>query len=88
MSEDFICPHCRHTGPLEINTKGKTSVEVILWLFFLVPGLVYSIWRRTGRYYGCPECGNPGMVPIGSHLGKHLLAEGQRSPAELAGTEI
>ena len=78
MEGEYICPQCRHVGDRELCKKGKTSVEVILWLLLLIPGPIYSIWRRTGRYYTCPNCGNPSMVPIGSPLAKHLLTEKQQ----------
>ncbi|NOR25444.1 MAG: hypothetical protein GQ542_13860 [Desulforhopalus sp.] len=67
--------------------KRKTSVEIILWLLFLVPGLIYSIWRRTGRYYACPNCGTPGMVPSGSPMGKHLLTEKQQVTTKVEDTK-
>ena len=84
MEGEFICRLCSHVGPRELKKKGRASVEIILWLLFLIPGLVYSIWCRTGRWYACQECGHPGMVPIGSPMGKDLLAKKQRLTAELA----
>ena len=86
MEGEYICTQCRHIGDRELCSKGKTSVEVILWLLFLVPGLIYSIWRRTGRYCACPNCGNPSMVPLGSPLGKHLLTEKQQVKTKVEGT--
>lgn len=88
MSEEFICKLCRHIAPLELNKKEEPSEEIILRRFFVTPGLVYSIWRCTGNCYGCPDFGNPGMVPKGSHLGNYLLTEGKRSIPELAGTKV
>ena len=86
MEGEYICMHCRTIGDRELYRKGKTVVEVILWLFFLLPGLIYSIWRRTGRYYACSNCGTPGMIPIGSPMGKHLLSEKQQVKTKLNDT--
>ena len=73
MTEPFICRKCGYIGPQELNKKGKLSVEIILWLLFILPGLIYSIWRRTGRYFACKECGTHHIVPLNSPLGKEVL---------------
>jgi hypothetical protein len=86
MSEDFICRLCGHIGPRELNKKGKLSIEIILWLLLILPGLIYSIWRRTGRFFACKECGTHHIVPLSSPLGREALAGKQRSttkPADL-----
>jgi hypothetical protein len=46
--------------------KGTFVTEVLLWLFFLLPGLIYSIYRLSSKYDGCPDCGAPNMIPVGS----------------------
>jgi len=75
MEGEYICTQCRHIGDRDLNRKGKASVEVILWLLFLVPGLIYSIWRRTGRWFACPVCGSHHLVPFRSPLGRDALAK-------------
>ena len=75
MSEEFICRMCSHIGPLELNKKGKRSIEIVLWLLLIVPGLIYSIWRRTGRWFTCPDCGSHHLVPLRSPLGWEALVQ-------------
>jgi predicted RNA-binding Zn-ribbon protein involved in translation (DUF1610 family) len=83
MTETFICRKCGHIGPRELNKKGKLSIEIILWLLFILPGLIYSIWRRTGRFFACKECGTHHIVPLKSPLGKEALAGKGPSKSEL-----
>jgi hypothetical protein len=68
-----ICPNCRYVGEAKINGNG--AVELILWLFLLVPGLIYSLWRRTSARHGCPKCAAPNMVPLETPRGRELMAE-------------
>jgi len=83
MSEDYICRKCFHIGPRELNKKGKLSIEIILWLLFIIPGLIYSIWRRKGRWFACQACGTHHIVPLSSPLGREALKGKGPSPAEL-----
>lgn len=57
------CPLCGYTGTkIKTYTKGSTGIELILWICFIFPGLIYSIWRLTSRYKGCPMCKNENIV--------------------------
>lgn len=49
--EKLICPNCGFSGCPKTITKGSFSVELILWLFFILPGVDYSVWR-LGRPIG------------------------------------
>lgn len=61
--------HCMTCG-IDTNpkstTKGSIFIEIILWLCFLIPGVIYSIWRTTTRTKVCPSCGGTTMVPSDS----------------------
>jgi len=72
MSNEKICPNCGFKGREKTYTKGNIGLEMVLWLFFLLPGLIYSIWRLSSRYRGCPKCGAPNMLPLDSPLGQKL----------------
>jgi hypothetical protein len=39
--------------------KGSFWMELLLWLMFFPIGIIYSIWRLTGRTTRCPKCGIP-----------------------------
>ena len=64
--------HCMDCGedfkpPLKGALRGSTVIEVVLWLCYIVPGVIYSIWRRSGSFKSeCPMCHSSKVVPIGS----------------------
>jgi RNA polymerase subunit RPABC4/transcription elongation factor Spt4 len=70
-----ICPACGTQGRPKKRTRGSIWIELVLWLCFIVPGLIYSVWRLTTRESVCPGCGSPGMIPLGSPRGKQLAAQ-------------
>ena len=73
----MICPVCGTRGEPKQITKGSTAIELILWLCFAVPGLIYSIWRLSSRQPGCPSCGTVGMIGVNTPNGKMLLQKQQ-----------
>lgn len=70
----MICQNCGSRGEPKTITKGSIGMEIILWICFLIPGLIYSIWRLTSKYKGCPSCGQPNMINVNTPNGR-LLAE-------------
>jgi len=67
-----VCPACGSRGEPERKTRGSTLIELVLWLCFIIPGVIYSIWRLTSRYEACPACGAPGMIPVNTPRGRQL----------------
>lgn len=74
-----ICANCGSVCRPVKMTKGHFGMELILWLIFLIPGFIYSIWRLTSRYWGCPYCEAKDPVPLRSPRGQRLLADYQKS---------
>jgi hypothetical protein len=66
MFKEMYCVNCGTRGRPKTITKGSIIIEVFLWLMFLLPGLIYSIWRHASRYKGCPKCKAPNMIPLDS----------------------
>jgi predicted RNA-binding Zn-ribbon protein involved in translation (DUF1610 family) len=62
----MFCTSCGHEGPTGQQTKGSIWIEIVLWVCFLVPGLIYSIWRHTTRAPVCKSCGATTLVPPAS----------------------
>ena len=57
----MLCRNCGFTG---VGTlPGHGWLELILWLCYLIPGLIYTAWRRSSRRHICPRCRAPHMVP-------------------------
>ena len=75
-----VCTACGHVGKPKQMTRGSLGIEVVLWLCFLIPGLIYTLWRHGSRYSACPMCRNPAMIPGSSPKGRALIqgAEGEQ----------
>ena len=71
-----ICTQCGTVGRPGLHTQGSIFIELFLWLFFILPGVIYSIWRHASRTRGCRACGGGHMVPLDSPVGKKMLAAG------------
>lgn len=63
---DSFCKACGHSGPSKTVVRGSIWLELILWLCFLIPGFIYSVWRLTGKTSACTECGSHDLVPPNS----------------------
>lgn len=78
----FICQSCGSLGEAKSETPGSLAVEVVLWCCFLLPGVMYSVWRLSARKSGCAACGAQTLVPIASPVGQRLLAQYQPAAME------
>jgi len=69
------CPNCGYEGPVKRFVKGSVIVEFGLWILLIIPaliyslwlfalGLIYTLWRSTSQYDGCPACGWAYVVTI------------------------
>jgi hypothetical protein len=67
------CLTCGTVGAPTRRTQGSFFIELVLWFLFVVPGLVYSIWRLTSREWACPACGSPTMIPMDSPKARAAL---------------
>jgi hypothetical protein len=72
---DSICTVCGHVGKARIETKGSFAIEVVAWLFFLIPGVIYSLWRLTTRHKACRSCKSGAVIPVDSPQGLRLLQQ-------------
>jgi predicted RNA-binding Zn-ribbon protein involved in translation (DUF1610 family) len=69
----MICPNCGTQGEPKSITQGNILIELVLWLCFIIPGVIYSIWRLSSRKEACPACGQTGMIGITTPNGQLLL---------------
>jgi hypothetical protein len=72
--KEKICTTCGFKGKPKRMTKGSFLMEVLLWICFLLPGLIYSIWRLASKYEGCPKCLGAAMIPLDSPMAAKLLS--------------
>ena len=74
-SNNLVCTQCGYVGKPKRAIKGNGFIEIILWLCFIIPGLVYSIWRSSSRYKVCPKCRNASLIPMDSTRAKTIMSE-------------
>lgn len=82
----YVCPNCGYIG--KGQRKGALILELALWICFLVPGIIYSVWRYTGKTNICKSCGCKNMVPVKTPKGQQLVeqyAEPDTPEEELTG---
>lgn len=75
MAKELICSACGTTGKPKTETRGSFFIEVILWLCFLIPGMIYTVWRLTTRRKVCRACSAHQLLPLDSPAGKALAAK-------------
>ena len=77
----LICTMCGSQTRLpKSHTKGSMLIEIVLWLAFIVPGLIYSLWRVTTRQKVCPACGSTALIPLSTPAGQQLLQKFGHKP--------
>lgn len=71
----FVCSNCgTYNAEPARPFPGSGAVEIVLWLWLIIPGLLYTIWRHQNRRYVCRSCGSTGLIPADSPKGRELLA--------------
>lgn len=70
-----LCTTCGTIGPTKRLMKGSFVMELFLWMLFLIPGLIYSLWRLTTAHQGCRKCGGSNVIPLDSPVAQKFLAE-------------
>lgn len=75
MAKEMLCPSCGTKGKPRKKAKGSILIELVLWICFIIPGLIYSLWRMTSTQKVCPSCKQPGMIPLDSPIAQKILAQ-------------
>ena len=73
--KEFVCTRCHHIGPAAKKLKGSMGIEIILWLFLILPGLIYTAYRMSNEYKACRACGSIDVIPVDTPRGEKLVAE-------------
>ena len=77
----IICTRCGSVSKRAQRTmQGSFLMECFLWLLFIVPGLIYSIWRLTTKGRACPACGSRDIVPLTTPMGQKLQRQFAAQP--------
>lgn len=73
LSNVKICTSCGSMDGTKSHTKGNMAIELVLWCLFIVPGLIYSLWRVGSRSAVCASCGGSQLVKATSPVGADLM---------------
>lgn len=71
----LVCTRCGQVGEPTSATPGSFGIELLLWLCFLIPGLIYSLWRINRRRDVCALCASPDLIPADSPRGRQAVNE-------------
>lgn len=74
-SRRLICKQCGTAHAGERVLPGSGWIEFVLWFAYIVPGLIYSIWRRSKRHPTCGACGSRDLVDVATPVGSKLVRE-------------
>lgn len=69
-----VCTKCEEQVKPTRQQPGSFLMEIFLWLFFLLPGFIYSLYRMFNTFYGCPNCHSKDVVVLSSKRAKRILA--------------
>ncbi len=84
MTNQSVCTNCGYVGKTKTVTKGHFALELILWLCFIVPGVIYSVWRLTSRHEACPVCENKNVIPGNAPLAQKFIYENSQVSPSIA----
>ena len=79
-----LCTSCGYIGETKTIAKGSTDTEVILWFCFLIPGLIYSIWRFRSRHEICVLCDQATIIPADFPKAQQIIRENRAKQVAVA----
>jgi hypothetical protein len=84
MSSLVLCTHCGATTVPRRVTPGPGWITLVLLIFFVVPGVIYWLWRHTSTYEVCAQCGNRSLIPPTAPVAQTMVAAHPSVAAALA----
>ena len=69
------CLTCGHVGTPRLKAPGSTAITLILFCFYIIPGIIYQIWRNSSVKEVCELCGGTLLVPPNSPAGRKVVDE-------------
>lgn len=69
----LICKVCGTVQHEKAALPGSGWIELVLWLCYIIPGVIYSIWRRSKRQVACVSCRSREVLDVNTPVGKSLV---------------
>jgi hypothetical protein len=67
------CTRCGSVAEPVHFGRGSNVLCLLLFLFFIVPGIIYWLWMNLEDYWGCPTCCAREIVPLSSPVAQRAL---------------
>lgn len=52
---------------------GSILIEIVLWCAFLIPGIVYTLWRHSAEVKVCKSCNSKDLIPTDSPIAQQMM---------------
>lgn len=79
FGRDMVCTRCLESDLPRLVKPGSIFIELVLWMAFLLPGLLYSLWRISRQHDACQHCGSTELVETDSPRGIALLRQAEKT---------
>ena len=70
---EIFCRNCGHFGEPERSNRGHVLISLLLLCTFIIPGIIYIVWRRSDPHLRCERCGSIDTVAHNSPYAAQLL---------------
>ena len=67
---EMSCLRWGGSGDPISKVSGSLVIELLCWMFFILPGVVYTISRYVNRVKVCPCCKGVDLIPYNSPAAK------------------
>lgn len=72
-SKQWFCTQCHTIGRPVYKTPGSFVLELVLWLLFCLPGVIYTVWRLTCKTKCCPACHSAAVIRCNSPAARNFV---------------
>lgn len=69
------CNNCNKVCPSVY--RGNVLITIILLLCYVIPGIIYMVWRRSGIGV-CSNCRSPNVIPYVARKSKNTVQDTHR----------
>lgn len=73
FSKETYCKSCGTFGKTKRHMPGSILIEIVLWFAFLIPGIIYTLWRHNASKQVCRVCNSKDVIPKDSPIAQQQL---------------
>lgn len=68
----YVCSSCSYKDKPIIYKRGSGTLEIVLWICGIIPGILYTAWRNYTAIMVCPNCETASMISTKTSYGQRL----------------